>query len=246
MANIQTYWAANAVQTAPDLAQLTSKGFPTNGNPAKGIPPTLPGAPWFYLMDQRLSSVIQDAGLTVDATKVDQFLLALKAVIKKQQPPAGSFAFFGGKVIPEGYLLCNGAAVSRTTYADLFEAIGTLYGAGDGSTTFNLPNAHHLFLEATTTLSEVGQHQEAGLPNITFDAANDTNYPSANSLIFSANGALETGTTTENIDFASYQSEQAVNTRGYLRFNASKSSSQYGQSEIVQPESIRCFVLIRY
>jgi microcystin-dependent protein len=41
--------------------------------------------------------------------------------------------------IPAGYLLCDGSAVSRTTYADLFAVIGTTFGAGDGSTTFNLP-----------------------------------------------------------------------------------------------------------
>ena len=43
--------------------------------------------------------------------------------------------------VPEGFLLCDGAAVSRTTYATLFQALGTTYGAGDGVTTFNLPNA---------------------------------------------------------------------------------------------------------
>ena len=41
---------------------------------------------------------------------------------------------------PTGYLKCNGAAVSRATYSDLFTAIGTTFGAGDGSTTFNLPD----------------------------------------------------------------------------------------------------------
>jgi microcystin-dependent protein len=41
---------------------------------------------------------------------------------------------------PTGWLLCNGSAVSRTTYADLFTAIGTTYGVGDGSTTFNIPD----------------------------------------------------------------------------------------------------------
>ena len=41
---------------------------------------------------------------------------------------------------PTGYLLCNGAAVSRTTYATLFGVVGTTFGSGDGSTTFNLPN----------------------------------------------------------------------------------------------------------
>lgn len=41
---------------------------------------------------------------------------------------------------PEGWLLCNGAAVSRSTYASLFTAIGTTFGSGDGSTTFNVPD----------------------------------------------------------------------------------------------------------
>lgn len=54
--------------------------------------------------------------------------------------PAGVIVPFAGSSAPTGYLVCDGAAVSRTTYADLFAAIGTTYGAGDGSTTFALPN----------------------------------------------------------------------------------------------------------
>jgi microcystin-dependent protein len=47
---------------------------------------------------------------------------------------------YGGSTAPNGWLLCDGSAVSRTTYARLFSAIGTKYGSGNGSTTFNLPN----------------------------------------------------------------------------------------------------------
>jgi microcystin-dependent protein len=54
--------------------------------------------------------------------------------------PTGKISMFGGVTAPDGYLLCNGSAISRTTYADLFGVIGTLYGAGDGTATFNLPN----------------------------------------------------------------------------------------------------------
>ena len=54
--------------------------------------------------------------------------------------PTGSIIDFGGNTIPSGFLLCDGSAVSRTTYADLFTAIGVLWGSGDGSTTFNVPN----------------------------------------------------------------------------------------------------------
>lgn len=56
--------------------------------------------------------------------------------------PAGVIEMFAGlnAKIPSGWLRCNGAAVSRTTYEDLFTAIGTTWGVGDGSTTFNLPD----------------------------------------------------------------------------------------------------------
>lgn len=63
--------------------------------------------------------------------------------------PAGSVTSFAGASIPSGWLLCNGQAVSRTGYADLFTAIGTLYGSGDGSTTFNCPDFRGAFLRGT-------------------------------------------------------------------------------------------------
>lgn len=53
---------------------------------------------------------------------------------------AGFIAPYAGTTVPDGWLACNGATVSRTTYASLFSAVGTTYGSGDGSTTFNLPN----------------------------------------------------------------------------------------------------------
>jgi len=54
--------------------------------------------------------------------------------------PAGAILDFGGTSIPTGFLGCDGSAVSRVTYAALFSAIGTTWGAGDGSTTFNVPD----------------------------------------------------------------------------------------------------------
>lgn len=54
--------------------------------------------------------------------------------------PVGSIMPWAGTDPPAGYLMCDGSAVSRTTYADLFTIIGTTYGAGDGSTTFNVPD----------------------------------------------------------------------------------------------------------
>ena len=54
--------------------------------------------------------------------------------------PPGTVAMYGGASAPTGWLLCDGSAVSRSVYSLLFTAIGTTYGAGDGTTTFNLPD----------------------------------------------------------------------------------------------------------
>ena len=60
--------------------------------------------------------------------------------------PSGAVAHFAMNTAPTGWLKANGAAVSRTTYATLFAAIGTTFGVGDGSTTFNLPDLRGEFL----------------------------------------------------------------------------------------------------
>ena len=60
--------------------------------------------------------------------------------------PSGTVLYFAGRTAPAGWLKANGAAISRTAYAALFAAIGTTYGAGDGRSTFNLPDLRGEFL----------------------------------------------------------------------------------------------------
>lgn len=78
----------------------------------------------------------------------------------------GDYKMIAGSTIPDGWLLCNGAAVSRTTYAKLFAAIGTRYGSGNGSTTFNLPNFNGRHVLGTTNAGNLGSYVSAGLPDI--------------------------------------------------------------------------------
>lgn len=59
--------------------------------------------------------------------------------------PAGVVLPYAGGTAPTGYLFCTGGAISRTTFAALFAVVGTTYGAGDGSTTFNLPDLRGRF-----------------------------------------------------------------------------------------------------
>lgn len=91
----------------------------------------------YNVVDQSTGERKQVAGTTLTAIYADS--------------PIGVILPYGGDTAPTGYLECNGSAVSRTTYADLYAVIGTKYGEGDGSTTFNLPDA-----EAGAALYPVG------------------------------------------------------------------------------------------
>lgn len=106
--------------------------------------------------------------------------------------PIGSIIAYAGASIPVGYLNCDGSAVSRTVYADLYTAIGTTWGAGDGSTTFNIPDLRSATLRGVgtptlytsntaITLAQIiddkfqeHKHKYAGVYNYAFKAASGT------------------------------------------------------------------------
>lgn len=136
-----------------------------------------------------------------------------------------------------GYLLCNGAAVSRTTYSALFEVIGTTFGAGDNSTTFNLPDfRNRVFWGADTNLGTV---LSAGLPNITGNF-----------------WAYTVGWSNASGDGAFYGNGAASGVAGNRGgeggtacrwgYNAARSSSIYGKSATVQPPAITANIFIKY
>jgi microcystin-dependent protein len=81
----------------------------------------------------------------LEPEEISQYMIALMLSIsidicEVTTMPVGAISMYGGAAAPTGWLLCDGAAVSRATYAVLFAIIGTAFGVGDGSTTFNLPN----------------------------------------------------------------------------------------------------------
>lgn len=79
----------------------------------------------------------------------------------------GSIIAYAGTTIPSGYLLCDGSAISRTTYSALFSAIGTTYGAGDGNSTFNLPDTFNRSFVYTNNNQYIGIYSDGDLPDIT-------------------------------------------------------------------------------
>ena len=148
----------------------------------------------------------------------------------------GMIFAFAGNTIPSGYLACNGAAISRTTYADLFAVIGTTYGSGDGSTTFNLPNfENNSFMEFSGT---VGTAKRAGLPNITGDWKTWAWEP------WEGHGAV---VKTKVGGFLGTSSGSNTDMKDTLyTFDASKFNSIYGNSDTVQPKSLTVRAIIKY
>lgn len=145
--------------------------------------------------------------------------------------PVGTIIAVAYTGVPEGYMHCNGAAVNRTTYVNLFNKIGTTYGAGDGSTTFNLPNTVARFLEGGIG---AGTYYEAGLPNIT---GNISAFKS------SISGAFVGSNNTNRYDgWNDNEDEYAVSTS----FDASRSNSIYGASTTVQPPAMTVIYCIKY
>lgn len=91
----------------------------------------------------------------------------LITLIQQTLLPSGSILPFGGNTAPSNALLCNGQEVSRATYSNLFDVIGTTYGSGNGSTTFNVPNLKGralVGLDSTqtefNTLGKLGGHKD--------------------------------------------------------------------------------------
>jgi len=128
----------------------------------------LGSAPGLYLIPQSAGTAIQLTGedakiLSAATDMLDEDTLvsdsatkvasqqSIKAYVDTYVTPPGVVVPYAGSTAPTGYLLCNGAAVSRTTYAALFAVCGTTHGSGNGSTTFNVPNLVGYFVRGLDT-----------------------------------------------------------------------------------------------
>lgn len=134
--------------------------------------------------------------------------------------------------IQNGWLLCNGAAISRTTYANLFDKIGTTYGSGDGSTTFNIPDLRDRYIIGADT-NALGAYISEQLPNIRGVFYADTYTTGAGEGAFSSS--------TDNY------SSGGGNQRAYAAFyfNAHKSNAIYTDNGKVYPLSLALNFIIK-
>lgn len=135
---------ADAAATIPTPAAVGPQpdGFFRDKNPSVGLNGTIVSADWLNAVQEELCYVITQNSIGLNKTNRTQLYQAINNMIANgaQGVPVGSVVAMSRASAPSGYILCDGSAVSRTTYSALFSAIGTAEGNGDGSTTFNIPD----------------------------------------------------------------------------------------------------------
>lgn len=102
----------------------------------QGSTPAAVAGKWMLHVTASGLFIVSPAGTVIQITNTTGVISSL---------PSGAGLEYYGATLPSGFLWRDGSAVSRTTYADLFTAIGTVFGVGDGSTTFNLPDSRQRF-----------------------------------------------------------------------------------------------------
>lgn len=151
---------------------------------------------------------------------------------KLEYIPVGTvIPFSGNGAIPNGYLLCNGAAVGRSAYSKLFEAIGTTYGEGDGFSTFNLPDLADKFIQGS---SVAGTVKQAGLPNIEGAFGWHSTVTANGAFAATVNSSV-----SENVAVGQGTTSNAIN------FDASAYNQIYGASNTVQPPALTMRYIIK-
>lgn len=163
---------------------------------------------------------------------------------KKEQTNIGNPILTLSSTLGENEIWLEGATVSRTTYSNLFSIYGTTYGAGNGSTTFKLPDFKNKAVWGANTFGTLS----AGLPNIsghmgftgTLDEFKRSDFTGPFYRVTSASGAYRwwfNGNTN---------GESGTSTRPTATFDASRANSIYGKSTTVQPAAIKVRVKTKY
>lgn len=148
--------------------------------------------------------------------------------------PPGTLIHYAGRKVPSGWIICNGANASRTDYPALFAAIGTIYGTGDGSTTFGLPDLNDHFLEGTTNTGSVGTYYSSGLPNITGSFTSHGN-----------TGSMQTTGAFTNGGTGVHSNSGGASDGRHVYMDANRCSSVYRATFVVQPEAMLTLILIK-
>jgi microcystin-dependent protein len=238
-------YGSSTAAVIPTFANDAPSGYPTDGSSSGGTAATVPTAAWYNAVTCEVVNAIEGGGITPERNTLNQLNASiaarlnaleskLNASIKQvrdmiptvESTPSGLIAYFACSSAPNSYwLICDGRAVSRSTYSALFAKIGTTYGAGNGSSTFNLP--YLIDRVAWGSTSSVGAFINAGLPNITGGIFGE-NETYSTSGVFYNNGGGNANKTESN-----------YGNNNNIYFDASRCSAIYGRSSTVQPPALR-------
>lgn len=156
----------------------------TNSDFLSTVGPTFPPSKHTHVMDEVVGLVAS---------------LAAKLDARVRYVP-GQIIVTAGQQAPPYTLLCNGAAISRTQYADLFAAIGTTYGAGDGVTTFNVPRlGEGTVIKATVDASKIGTYSSGAILTHTHGASSAAAGDHAHSVTLTAAGGHSHGASASGV-----------------------------------------------
>lgn len=176
-----------------------------------------------------LESQISTVNTNVN-TKLDNGLNSLTETVNLNSP-AGTIMMTLRTSAPKGYFFCQGQAISRTTYKNLFSAIGTVYGSGDGSTTFNLPDFRNRTPWGSNASNSFG-YLNAGLPDI----VGGISVPDGR-----AYGAFRGGGRIGGLDGGGVGVFW-----GDFRASWTDGNVVYGKSNTVQPPAVKVNFIIKY
>ena len=151
-------YGARVVQVEPKFAEDAPLGYPTDGSSTGGQLATVPKAPWYNAVTEEIRNAIVGGGVKPEKNTLDQLNQSIEVRLTKLEEkintvlkgvtdrvdkfetfPPGFIIYAGCFINSPNWILCDGRAVSRSGFAGLFRAIGTTWGAGNGSTTFNVP-----------------------------------------------------------------------------------------------------------
>ena len=225
--------AGNSAKEAADSAKAIALAINSDWDATEGAAEIL-NKP--ALSAVALSGNYEDLSGKPDNLATDDDIAVLQEEIAKKGVPVGTIEYFATSTPPAGYLKADGAAVGRETYPDLFAAIGTAFGEGDGSTTFNLPDLIGRFAQGSDV---PGQKLEAGLPNAIGKLSGFFGF----TPVYKS-GALST-TGSAGVQFETIGVAGGASANKIINLDLSESNPIYGASSTVQPPALTLLPCIK-
>lgn len=154
--------------------------------------------------------------------------------------PAGIITSFGGVNIPDGWLKCDGSIISRTEYSRLFNAIGELYGAGDGENTFQLPDLRGEFIRGLDDGRGVDSSREIGSFQEATDIPHAYGWSGSGIWRISVPCQLNTTNSAKNVD--SWSDAQGPR----IQFQTTHTNTNSNLSFTARPRNVAFHYIIKY